>query len=225
MADAGVDTIESVMILMTLFIVVAVLYFIVSVPDDKEQFFQKLQNKGIDEAKIKCPDLESFSVPKQTGTCPFYPKELGPMEFETSFFYLCNDAVTIYTKCAKFHIFKDDIKIEKKGYRKVKKKKETCEEIYEFYYYNMNYVTYENKQIVFHFIDGSIRAFNAEKKPAKKVIKALREKMRHVMARKTMHGYKKALHVNVENFLTEANRSKKAPSPDEANAPLDEKRF
>ena len=205
MSGAAIETIEIVMVLMTLFIIVSVLYFLVSAPDDKEQFFQKLQNKGIDEAKIKCPDLQVFSVPKQIGTCPYFSKEKGPLAFETSFFYLCNDSVTIYTKCAQFHIFKDDIKIEKKRFIKVKKKKETCEEIYEFYYYNMNYVNYEGKQIVFYFIDGSKRAFTAEKKPAKKVIKALREKMRVVMARKTIHAYKKAFPVQIENFPNQLN--------------------
>lgn len=198
--DAEVSTIETFMILMTLFVFVAVLYFMVSATDDRDLFFQKLQKKGLDEAKIECPDLETFSVPKQTGTCPYFPEKKGPMEFTTSFFYLCNDSVTIYTKCAKFHIFKEDVKLEKKLFVTVKTKKESCEEIYEFYYYNMNYVTYEDKSIKFYFVDGTSRAFQAEKSPAKKVIKSLRKKMRHVMSRKTIHDYKHPLQVHVENL-------------------------
>ncbi len=173
-------------------------YFVLSVPDDKEAFFEKLQKKGQKEAAINCPDLEVYTVPKQIGKCPFFNKTKGPMAFETSFYYLCNDAITIYTKCAKFHIFQDDVKIEKKGLRKVKTKKESCEEIYEFYYYNMNYVVYENKKIVFYFIDGTKREFAAEKKPAKKVIKAIQDKMRRVVSRKTIHHYKKPFPISIE---------------------------
>jgi hypothetical protein len=84
--------------------------------------------------------------------------------------------------------------------RTVKTKKESCEEIFEFYYYDILYVTFEEKQIKFHFIDGSVRGFAAEKKPAKKVIEALRKKLRDVARRKTIHGYKKAFDVHVDNL-------------------------
>jgi hypothetical protein len=195
-----VETVALIWFLTTLFIIVATAYYLVSAPDDKDAFFAKLQDKGIKEASINCPDLQSFSVPKQTAKCPIYPKKIGPMEFTTSFYYLCNDSVTIYTKCAKYHIFKDEIKVEKLALRTVKTKKESCEEIFEFYYYDILYVTFEEKQIKFHFIDGSVRGFAAEKKPAKKVIEALRKKLREVAKRKTIHGYKKAFDVHVENF-------------------------
>lgn len=207
MNDIDVETINLIWGLTMLFIIISMAYYVISAPDDKDAFFAKLQDKGIKEASITCSDLKAFSVPKQTAKCPMYTKELGPMEFTTSFYYLCNDSVTIYTKCAKYHVFKDDVKVEKKMMRTVKTKKESCEEIYEFYYYDILYVTYEKKQIKFHFIDGSVRSFDAEKKPAKKVIEALRKKLRQVARRKTIHGYKKPLNVHIENYEMIENRS------------------
>ncbi len=198
----GVDpeTINLIWGMTMLFIIFSMGYYILSAPDDKETFFKKLQKKGIKEAKINCGNLKSFSVPKQTGTCPFYPKKIGPMEFTTSFYYLCEESVTIYTKCAKFHIFRDDVKVEKKKLRTVKTKKESCEEIYEFYYYNINYINYEKKQILFYFNNGKSIGFDAEKKPAKKVIEALRQNMRESIRRKTIHAYGKAFPVELVNM-------------------------
>ncbi len=201
MADIDPETINLIWGLTMLFILFAMGYFVLSAPDDKEKFFKMLQKKGIKEAKISCKNLKSFSVPKQTDTCPFYPKKLGPMEFTTSFYYLCDNSVTIYTKCAKFHIFRDDVKVEKKKFvGKKKTKKESCEEIYEFYYYNINYIQYEKKQIVFYFNNGTTRGFDAEKKPAKKVIEALRQNMRESIRRKTFHAYEKPLPVHLQNM-------------------------
>ncbi len=195
-------TINIIWALTLLFIILSLAYYIVAAPDDKSAFFKKLQEKGLKEAQISCPDLEVYSVPKKTGSCPKLPKDYSAMEFETSFYFLCNDSVTLYTKCARFHIFKDEFKKEKKNFRTVKTKKEACEEIYEFYYYDILYVTYENKKINFHFIDGNSISFDAEKKPAKKVIKALRNRLRLVKERKTTHGFHKSFDVHVNNLDT-----------------------
>jgi hypothetical protein len=95
MNGVDVETISLIWGLTVLFIIFATAYYIVSAPDDKDAFFAKLQDKGIKEASINCPDLQSFSIPKQTAKCPIYSKKIGPMEFTTSFYYLCNDSVTI----------------------------------------------------------------------------------------------------------------------------------
>ncbi len=195
----GVDpeTINLVWGLTILFILFATGYYLLSAPGDKEAFFKKLEKKGIKEAHIDCDHLKTFSVPKQTGKCPFFPEKRGPMEFTTSFYYLCKESVTIYTKCAKFHIFREDVKVEKKKFHTVKTKKDSCEEIYEFYYYNINYINYEKKQIVFYFNNGKHIGFDAAKKPAKKVIEAMRQNMRKSIRRKTIHAYGKAFPVEL----------------------------
>jgi hypothetical protein len=189
-----------------LFIVVSTIFFWKYSQKYKDEFFKVLKEKGIKQTKVDCKDVEIISLPSPKDHCPFYKKygdyfnlkTRAPMAFEINFIYLCPDSITFYSNCAKYHLVKDDVKVVKKGFRKVRTKKDTCADIFEIYYYNIMYINYEDNKIMFHLVDGSKWGYPVAKAKAGAIIKSMRTSLRKVMQRKTMHKYEKPFVVSVK---------------------------
>jgi len=199
------------MVLVTLFIVVSTIFFWKYTVKYKDAFFDVL--KGKNKGHVECEKPDVIPNPKATAHCPFFKrystfpelKKRAPMEFTIDFIYLCPDSITFITGCAKYHLFKDDIKVTKKGFRKVKTKKNACGEVFEIYYYDIIYMKYDAKEgkIVFYLTDGSTYAFAADKVKQKDIIKKMRARLRQVKKRKTMHKYEKPFVVSVKKYKAE----------------------
>ncbi len=183
---------------MSAFVLIGWLYFVKLAAEMKKEFFKTLEEKGKAEAKIECPELKVFQVPKATGKCPNHHKDNAAMEFTITFFYLCKESITIYTNCAKFHIFKIDRKKDPKSLIIPKyKNKEECGDILEYYYYYIQRVEFSKDNIIFHFIDGESQNFPVAKKHAKPIIKEIRNHLRKTCERKMLHGYRDPFDVRV----------------------------
>ena len=218
---ASLESINQFLTLVMSFILVSVLYFWKYTPEYKKDFFKQLEKKGVTSANLDCKDIKTFPLPKAHSHCAFFKKlstidafkKRAPMGFDISFVFLCPDSVTIYTNCAKYHLYIDDVKVEKKGLRKVKTKKNSCADIFEYYYYNIMYVEYKKKSIVFHLSDGTEKSFEAAKKDAAPVIKEIRIRLRKVMQRKTIHAYEAPFKVNVESLHDGTEKVKRDEAP------------
>jgi len=209
--DASLTSIILFTIGVILFIVVSTIFFWKYSVKYKDAFFNAL--KGKNKGHVECDNPDVIPNPKATAHCPFYKKysnfdelkKRAPMEFTIDFIYLCPDSITFISGCAKYHLFKDDLKITKKGLRKIKEKKKSCGEVFEIYYYDIMYMDYDKKEgkIVFYMIDGSTWKFPADKAKQKDIIKKMRARLRQVKKRKTMHKYEKPFVVSVKKYKKE----------------------
>jgi len=174
------------------FIWVGWYYFVKLGAEYRKEFFKMLENKGIKDAKLECPEIKPFQVPKVTAKCPRQRKKDAPMEYTITFFYLCKESITIYTKCAKFHIFKiDRAKDPNSVFIPKYKNKEACGDILEYYFYYIQRVEFADNNIVFYFADGASTKFPVAKKQATPIIKEIRAHLRATAQRKMVHGYYK----------------------------------
>jgi len=209
--DAELWSIIAFTVATLLFIIVSTIFFWKYSPKYKSEFFKILEEKGKKQTKLDCDNPEIISLPAAKDHCPFYKKygdffnlkTRSPMSFEINFIYMCPDAITFYSNCAKYHLFKDDVKVVKKGFRKVKTKKDTCADIFEVYYYNIMYIDYKDNKIMFHFVDGQEWGFPVPKAKAGAIIKSMRAALRKVVQRKTMHKYDKPFVVSVKKHKAE----------------------
>ncbi len=195
---ASILSITLFMIGVIAFIWVSWLYFVKLGAEYRKDFFKLLEKKGVKDAKLECPEIKAFQVPKVTQKCPRQRKKDAPMAYTISFFYLCKESITIYTKCAHFHIFKvEKAKVPGSIFIPKYKNKEACGDILEYYYYYIQRVEFANNEIVFYFADGSSKSFPVAKKQATPIIKEIRSHLRATAQRKMLHGYREPLDVRV----------------------------
>ncbi len=197
----------AISILVVLFLVVSTIFFWKYTVKYKDAFFDTL--KGKNKGNVDCDNPDIIASPKATDHCPFYKKygtrlkhydffnemlKRAPMAFEVSYIYLCPDSLTIFKGCAKYHLFIDDAKIVKKGFKKIKKLKDSCGSIEEIYYYHIMYAKLEGgKSIVLYLVDGSTYTIDGNAA----VIAKIRARLRAVVKRKTVHQYEKPFVVSV----------------------------
>lgn len=201
--EAEMSSIIAFIIGVVLFVIVSTIFFWKYTVEYKEAFFETLKSKN--KGSVDCDNPDIIPSPKAISQCPFYKKfsqfpklkARAPMEFDINFIYLCPDSITFFKGCAKYHLFKDDVKVEKKGFLKVKKHKDSCGDIAEIYYYNIMYIEYKEGNIIFYLTDGSTYKFAADKTKQKDIIKKMRARLRKVIQRKTLHKYEKPFVVSV----------------------------